>query len=326
MSPVIRLSSIVVSGLLAFGLTASAYAGNVQVTLKGGTLRVSGDREASSFSVFGFAEGGAGTMGFVRLSSQSATFNGAAGDLTFTGVNDIHVSVRNSGNAIELDGLELAGGISLKSGSGDDSVMVSDVLLGGDLSVQGSSGVLDFACNESVIGRDLIVRSGAADDHLQVDCGASRRAKLSVGNGLNSVAIELAHPFDFGALAIEGGSGGDLVTLSDSGSHTSVTGDVKIDLGGNGNVVQANRFQIAGNLTYKGGGGGDSLTGDPISVGGDARLTLGGGDNAVFLTDSHILGLLSVSGGAGVDAVEFMGTTTAGSTQFHLGGGVNSHP
>ncbi|HTO51749.1 MAG TPA: hypothetical protein VMR50_00065 [Myxococcota bacterium] len=319
-------SPALASGLLALGLATTAYAGNVQVTLKHGTLQVSGDKDAASLRLFGNLANELANVGFVDVHPNAGTVNGSGQDATFTGVLNIRVSVKNGGNTLAFDQLQLSGGIQVSTGSGDDEVTVTDTTLSEDLSVNGGNGVLTFTCSESVMGRDLVVKSGAGDDVVDVDCGAARNGKISVGNGFNAVSVTLAHPFSFTNLSIQAGNRADLVLLSDSGSHTSVTGDLKIDLGGDGNEAQASRFQVAGNFSYKGGGGVDAILGDPLAVGGDMRLSLGGGDNSVQLTDSHVIGQLRVSAGAGDDTVVFMGTTTAGSTKFQLGGGANQRP
>ena len=100
------------------------------------------------------------------------------------------------------------------------------------------------------------------------------------------------------SLNVQGGAGGEVVTIADGGSVGTVTFQ-----GGGGDDYLINRGTIGGSLTFNGDAGDDFL-----------QIT----------GDGEVVGGISGSGGAGEDTVEVTGAGVIDNFSFDLGGGADT--
>tara|TARA_R110002072_G_scaffold146075_1_gene292773 strand:- start:26496 stop:29384 length:2889 start_codon:yes stop_codon:yes gene_type:complete len=282
--------------------------------------------DASAVSINTIFAGGAGNDTLIG-GGGGDNFAGGDGDDSATGGagND----TLNGGNGNDSfsgdDGDDFlngnAGDDSLFGGNGSDTILGGrgvDLLDGGDGSdvVNGQGGLGDTVAGGGG-GADTL-RGDSSDTLLAGPSGSTPGDSGSGGGGLSGTTLTVALP-----------SAGGTFTVLVSGGQIQVTpsggGDALIDEvfaginsiilnGGTGDdavVLDATLSGFAGQLTFNGGAGNDSLNSSAVSIG----VVFNGGDGDDTVTGGS--GNDTVNGGAGNDSL----STGAGSDSVNAGSG-----
>lgn len=224
--------------------------------------------------------------------------------------NSANVTVRlgNQNDNVLVDlsgGGSLSGRLSIDTANGSDTITVAGAggMIGGDLYLSNAnqSSVSDITVNGRVawtaegssLANTLTLSSATLDGNVT----ARSAAALSAGVSLTSTTI------GGGLNAVLGSSNLNTLQIDDTSS-------------------------VAGNLTYTGGSGGETVT-IAGQIAGNALINMG---NAVgitvndfdFLATGSILGSLNVIGNSGADSVDTFLGTVLGNLSVRLGNGNNS--
>ncbi|MBK6939671.1 MAG: hypothetical protein IPH13_05580 [Planctomycetes bacterium] len=237
------LTRIVVTSILAIALTASAHASAV-AKKSGAKLSVIGDDGPNLISLT--SDGSAGEV--------VVEINGAPLQ-SFIGVRDIVIATGGGDDSVDVRGIHIGGSLKVKTGSGGDSIRLSDV----------SSPTK----RELFIGRNVDLDLGGQSND-RMDFESVTNAGISIGGNVTIRRSELvsaatgsgAHTMDTADLRI----GGDLVVRAAKGvehsitiDSTSVCGATRILMGSEFDSVTLLRSTFVGNVTIALGGSGDAV-------------------------------------------------------------------
>lgn len=210
-------------------------AGNVLATLKGGSLKLTGDNDSNRvrISVTGegiVVEGQTNTSG----DREPTTINGEP-SVIFPDLDSItgNLTVNMKGGDDEVFvGTDVAGNVKANMGKGRDALSVSTPEIGGNVSVNLGAGA-DFLPFSTSVGGDVRIKTGAADTFLDdvrirnsmiegnlnvkggknkqlvllEDTTVEKKVSVSLGSGDDSLAFRGL--IDFGSFSANGGSGID---------------------------------------------------------------------------------------------------------------------
>lgn len=338
----IGLTSVAsIAALLPLAGVAAAD-GDVRVTVTNGNLSVRGDAADNRIRVQEVVPGELlfiGLDGTTVNGSDRDTASGITGRAAFRlnggddhvfGIQKVslpgrtYVSLGSGTNIASFRGLQVAGDLILRAGSGDDLVTLTsdeehDSTVGGTLRIGLGSGFgtarLDSVQVEgdlkyvSRAGRDsLVLRASSTTGHAPHIKG-SVVMRLGLGEGgtatLGGVLID-------GDFVFQGGRGEDDLNLSPesrSGTIPTVGGSTYIRLGdGDGQSVRLLSFQGGGDVHVSSGGDSDavlmfrhpSFVEEPLVLG-RLEVELDDGDDRLTIRDVHVEGETRLDGGLGED-------------------------
>ncbi len=224
--------------------------------------------------------------------------------------------LRGGDDAVALDGVTLAGDLTVLGGRGDNAVVLTDVDIAGDVTVRNRRGADTFELTgASRIGDDLTIdnRSGGAVTTITgvSDGGVPPTiAPVEIGgdvalrNRRGATITTLEHVTVGGEMGVRNGWGVDVLDLL---GQTRIGGDLTISHAAGGSTTRleglaSNRVEC-GDLTLRGRGGDDVLDSMHVTVNGDLRLSLRGGDDAADFWGTDVFGDTFILSGAGQDRV-----------------------
>jgi hypothetical protein len=234
-------------------------------------------------------------------------------DLGGQSVPRITADLGSGNNNLTVSDGTVAGSLTVRSGSGNDTVHIaSDATINGLVTLALGGGANAVAVDGDA--KFVLVLDGNGDDSITIgETAAIDRLFASLGSGTNNVSIAGVVS---GSVDVAGGRDAD--TLDISGS----AGSVFALLGSGDNLVT-----ISGDVTksaiISGGNGGDTIdiSGD---VGGQVLANLGGGTNSLSLAGA-VGGNVGYTGGQGKDTLNLAATATVGGNVVaHLAGGENA--
>ena len=177
---------------------------------------------------------------------------------------------------------------------------------------------------------DVSIKSGPGSDKVTISGRVDGKLTFNAGDGANQF-IGDQNFFVGGRLTVNGGVGGDLVSLTLSGTDPFVTvlGSAVFALGdGNNSVGIIGNARIAGSVRVSTLNGNDGVgigsSNGILSIGGALQLALGDGGNSVNTGSVVLNGGINFVGGAGPDNVTIQGTDVVGAAKFVLGDSTNS--
>ena len=343
------------------------------LTSTGGSIRFDlGDGAAGGFSFMPSFDSLTVTGAIKAATSFTLTNTGSTGALIHligdvTAGSFILVSLASGADELTFDGKLKAGtALTVASSGGADIVTFNKMLE----AVEGSvlvnlgtlaSGTAIVALNDTVTAaQDISLISAGAGNlrlTLQKQATAGNAFLISTGNGADVITLNSGILAKAQA-AVQSGGGSDRVTLPASGSITSTTGDVIIDLGAFDGALDT--LVIAGSLTaamalrlldigagasavtisatrLKSGKGGTTLslssgadvvliTGSTLETSGDMSILTDAGADLVILQEDVVTvsGALSLAAGAGDDVVKLLASKLSATTStLNLGAGAD---
>jgi hypothetical protein len=275
---------------------------------------------------------GGTVLGNVSLSARSlglvdVSVNGTGGsihgNLTLkTGGGDDLVGVNAFGAGSPLT---VAGSLSVDTGAGNDFLVlggIGDVTVGGNLfaynvntllfgastetvggfthittdtNTSGGANLVSTSATTTMAGDLFFTGTNASTNDVVLNGTVGGRLFASLGNGAADSLVAAATSVVGGSAFIQGGNGGDSVTLLGS-----VFGNLSLILGNGGNTVIVGGTVGGTSISYLGGSGGDTFTYAASAPA--ARLTgiFGAGDDT-FNLDSNSLASAYLNGGAGTN-------------------------
>lgn len=310
-----------VSASLALGFASFTSAGDVKVELKGTALQLTGDDLGARLLLTGLAEDGSHTIvpAFVRVVGNGTTFNGLDQVLTFDGVESVSLSLGDGFNVVQLEFLVIGKGVTIKRGSGQDSLAVTSASISGNLSVNGGAGALDFDCTGARIGGKLSVKGSPEDDSASTSCNVNGDVQISLGDGADLVTFAGPDLALGRSVSIKTGRGPDGLSIR----LASVGKSLAVDLGDGSNGVVIGNTSVGGAFTYKSGKDADILVVESLEAGRQASFDLGDGVNSAQIRGASISGGLSIKGRSGSDDVTFANPFIEQQATINLGDGFN---
>jgi len=200
---------------------------------------------------------------------------------TVNGIVDVHAG--NGGDSIQVLN-DSVRGLAIFTGSGNDSILVSNVTLQGPGQGQTGSGsnadLVDG--NAGKTGHPLVISTGLGDDTVEVDsvvsAGQALGSKWKIDVGAGNDTVTMNSDADHGFLAITAtGTGNDVVTINNSSFGKQVA--VSLPDGQEQIVLTGDTFGGKVDLAT-GTGIGSTISVDDSTFQKVARFTMGG-DNAV---------------------------------------------
>jgi len=241
------------------------------------------------------------------------------GNTTVNGVVDVHAG--NGGDTIQIEN-DSVRGLALFTGSGNDSILVSNVTLQGPGKGQsggGSNGDL-IDGNAGTTGHPLVISTGSGDDTVEVDSVVSTgkalggKWQINVGTGNDTVTMDSVD--DHGFLSVQAtGPGNDVVTITDSTFGKQV--NIALPNGQEQIVLSGDTFDAKVTLAT-GTGSGSSISVDNSDYSKGASFNMAGGNSVLNLEAGNVAGSGSEFQGpvtiqqTGASATTNLGTNTVG--------------
>lgn len=291
-------------------------AGNVTVSVSGGTLNIRGDGEDNAVFITEVEEGVYAVVGFDDLSGSPTSINGVSnGELVFGGVTrDINIDLKGGDDLLAIgndegDLIDLIEecGLNFGSGSGSGSGSVSDSASLLEVVPEGS---------QTFVPRDLIIRTGDGDDQVALIVAVNRIANINLGKNDDAIAVGTSQFGDDLLIATEQGFDfvcadenevGDLFSVQTgddadavSVSRLSATHAI-IDTGKGSDEVGASGLSLEKALNIKTGDGDDFVSLFEFELGDDLLVDTGAGADRVFANSFIVADLVKVVTGSGDD-------------------------
>jgi hypothetical protein len=285
-------------------------AGNITVSVSGGSLFVRGDNADNAVLISEVDEGVYAVAGFDDLEGNPTDINGVEnGVLFFEGVTrDINIDLKGGDDLLavgndEEDILSLIEECELNfgSGSGSESVALLEV------EPEGS---------QTFVPRNLIIRTGDGDDQVALIVAVHRTADINLGKGDDAIAVGNSQFGD--DLIIKTDKGFDFVCADDNvvGDHLNIqTGDdsdavhveglearhALIDTGKGHDEVGFFAASLDRTLSIKTGDGDDVVEMEEFELGDDLLVDTGAGEDRVFADSFIAADLVRIVTGSGDD-------------------------
>jgi hypothetical protein len=335
---VLRSVPRLVVGLLAAVVFApsGARAGDVTAALVKQILVIRSDDSGSAFVVSRPAPASRGVFDAAAVVSplgKGTTVNGVPQAAVFSPLESLRFELGDGLDSVQIVELTLPGQLSFDGGEGNNQVYLDAAGFGGTctfragdapdlLQVGVASGcggdvkiLLGDGINEvrllagSAFSDDLSLKLGAGSDEVTLGTSLTGSAKLSLGEGNNTLNAPGFVGDDFSCK-----SGAGIDTLSFLAFEAG--GRVHLKTGpGNNVVVLGAATTIGEGFKLKAGSGDDTVTADGVQIGEDAVLVLSAGDNVATVMNSTIGDDLVVKAKAGSDTAALgPGNTIGGET------------
>lgn len=266
--------------------------GNVQATVVGGTLTITGDNIANELTIEQSSEG-------LRIQTTGGTrLNGTTnGTLTFANPTQTNIDLKGGNDRLTL-GDFLGAGVSVQMGSGNDQVNLNGISTDGDLEIDlgaGNDGLLSKSgglglSDPNVVGGNLRLVGGAGRDrliltslnalhNLTVDAGTDNDVVLLSTNSTNGIAsvllgsgndiMSLSTTTSRGLFSLNAGTGDDLVSLQQCEFEQPAT----FNMGAGKDALLSRDNLYLANVTQAGGTGSDTLFSSLDSFSADRSVT-----------------------------------------------------
>jgi hypothetical protein len=259
---------------------------------------------------------------------SGTTINGGAGFVPAPIARDIIVDLKTGNDNVEILGasinnrLVVPRNLTIRGGTGVDSITVENVLVQGVLNVDGGAGDNTVKIKGSRVNRDALIKGGLDGDEITVD-SSSFGGKLTIDalGGTNEIYVEGVSSVARDAL-LKGGVGTDTVKI-DGGSFG---GKLTIDaLGGTNEIYVEGVSSVARDALLKGGVGTDTVKIDGGSFGGKLTIDALGGANVIEVKNvSSVARDALIRGGANVDDIAIDGVNFLGKLTVDALGGLNT--
>jgi hypothetical protein len=255
-------------------------AGDVVVSVLDGNLMVQGDELDNKIMITAGAQPGEFVITGLDGTTVHEEGQPPAADVTVADVHNVRVGLGDGNDLIAVVGAELSGSLGIRTGAGDDRVLIGT---GGDAAelVGQLPGDLSVAVRGSVL-----IGTNGGDDQVSVD-------DAMIG----------------GRLGVEAGADDDSVALGSTAAldpmaaaRLSVRGGVQVNLGQGNDELSMDQLRARGAIVVHGGHGDDTI--DATLTKSAALAAFGGsGVDAITLAqiEAHHLGVHTGEGNDSVD-------------------------
>jgi hypothetical protein len=322
-------------------------AGDVTVALKSGNLTVTGDANVLGNQVE-IAHQGDGIYRVTGLNGTTLNKGTATvWNSTLPVTGSVSVDLKNGSNHLTMKGdpgqdLRVLKNLSVKTGTGNDTVIIENPNVTGKLTVSTGAGGGSVIIDGGTVTADASIQTGVGDDQVEIDdttflgkltvktgnagtllkedsvilsnITVSRDVSVSTGTGNDRVWIEDLTVLGKGKLTVTTGNGYDRVGVIDS----DVGGNISISTGNENDQAGLLRVTTNGNLTVSGGNGNytkpdeNGNRGDRIGIAGvtATSVTLDGGSGGANRTP-------------GLSEIGVTGSTIRGNLTIKSGNGID---
>ena len=310
----------------------ACMAGDVTVTVDGGTVRILGDGVANQIQVDQV------TPDLVRVTGlDGTTVNGQVAAVVPLANRELRIDMKGGDDLLETDDFNgqplIVQRLKIEMGDGEDSVEIDDLQVLGDNAVE-----IKLARNEAsekdILSIDnaffqgnVSVTTGGGDDFVSIDTVEFRKdLTIQAGSGSDDVSVDDSDVTR--DLQIYTSAGDDVVEVFD----TDVLRDLKIHTEKGHDTVHAGRsfdyLAVSRNVDIEGGDGNDTITvaapTSDIVIGGNLTVRGGSGDDDLAVGGGNgpvtVVGSIGVSGEAGNETVLLEGVSASGvSVEFQDG-------
>lgn len=258
-----------------------ALAGDLTAVLANGVLTITGDDSANIAALTSDASGQ------ITLTGTDTTINGGTDPVSFTGVNSVNVRLRGGDDELTVvngsgatpsiaaltpvdivrhlhisggDGLDritvsanVAGGLGIDGGAGNDVIDVADSSAGRSVGVYGGSGDDTITVSNTTVDHSFCVEGGTGNDTITVDTvTGAKEGGISGWSGDDSISVLNS---SFRNLGIAGWSGIDTITLEGITAR-----NVGVEAGTGDDTVSMTDVVVTDTLFAHLGDGNDSLS------------------------------------------------------------------
>lgn len=260
-------------------------AGDVTVSVDGSALTVFGDADSNQIQIVGSPDGSAIVRGL-----DGTTING--GDAEFSAGADlrrVQVQLGEGNDEADIRGLVLDSALTVRSGSGDDSIEIQYIDVQG-IEVSGNDGNDLMQFDNVFSHRSIVIQGGDGDDTVAIGAmAAHRNGTISTGNGNDSLAVDNLGIKENMSLLF--GNGDDQALIA--GETYGYRGDIVLGAGDDSLSIlpatndAAARFRR--NLSITGNSGDDTIAMD-ASVTANRRARIDGGtdNDAIQQGDANL--------------------------------------
>ena len=293
-------------------------AGNVVASIDaGGNLTIIGDNDSNEIEVNL-------TPSEVTVMGLNGTVVDDSGLIDSQVTGDITIDLKNGNNVLEMDGTTRGdfGNMTVKSGSGDDTLEIFDMSVAGRFSLNSGDGD-DLVDIEGDSGQNATFTLGGGNDTATIDFSAGdfennpkRTIKVSATSGNNTLTFD--DLYASGKLSIKTGNGTDAIYGYSYGKYGAT-----LNTGGGNDTIDHDMAAQKRSVSVITGSGDDSFSGELSCLYGSAKLSTSKGNDMITL--DAVAKKLTVSTGSGNDTVEIDDLTFYGegnpSGRISLSGG-----
>ncbi|RLS56972.1 MAG: hypothetical protein DWH91_05420 [Planctomycetota bacterium] len=252
--------------------------GNVQVTLNGSTLTITGDNSNNELAV-------EQTVGGLQVRAINGTkLNGTAdGSLVFSNPSRINLDLLGGNDQLFLSDF-LGGTVNVQMGSGNDTLTLEGINSDGALTIDLNSGNDRL---EARLGGSEPTDSNVVGGNFTLQCG----------NGNDTVLIGALNALQ--NISIDGNNGNDVIGLGAGRTD----GTTSILLGNGNDTAGLSDRTLVGNFSLNAGNGDDLVGLNQLEVEGASTIELGNGKDALLSQSTAFYGNVSRKGGTGTDQI-----------------------
>lgn len=207
------MKSVVWFAVLASLLNAnSAMAGDVQASIRGGSLYIYGDAEASSILVDSPVPNRIRVRGRI-IEGQPTTVNSKSTPVLLSDwTGGIFIYLYEGSDAVEVQDVVVNGTVHIDVGGGSDDVILGHSLEQNVLAVLNDAAPAAMALAPIEIDGGLVIITADGNDYTQIDnTNIEGRATVDTGAGFDEVYVADVNCGD--TLAVYPGSGSDVVDI-----------------------------------------------------------------------------------------------------------------
>jgi len=304
------LFAVFVTGAIAFTVAMPVRAGDVTVTVGGGTLKLKGSAEADDVTI----DNRGGAVGLRVTPGAGTTLNGVAGEQVFGGATGgIKAALGDGADVFVVDDLIVPGALTVATGKGSDRVRVIFSIIREKAKIDLGAGNNALEVCDSTFDGSLAAKAGApVDEIVTAQCPGGVSSLISPSG---SIAI-LEEVLVSGDLSFKTAKGLDGLGVR----RATIVGDAKIALGGGVNGFGTCDADYRGNLTIAMAGKDEGIA--SLVCEGTDFIVQAEGDGAIGIADVSIAGRLKIKTGKGGDGVVII-DTSMGSAKIDVGAGLN---
>jgi hypothetical protein len=284
-------------------------AGDVSVSIAGGTLIVRGDAQANGIAITQLNADTYVVTGFndAENAAVRTTVNGELTSQTFSGVrNDINIDMGDGNDIVLMD-------------NRNDTNLANARAITGvpTLTIATSATARDFATTNPDridVQRNLLIRLGAGDDDasLAFDASIGRSGgSVIIDGGAGHDDIDILTALARGSVTIRTGDGNDTVDIGTGAKKTDVgvRGHLFADLGSGNDWLSAKRLITSSSLVNSGSGD-DNITISRSTANSVTNIRTGSGNDSVSIENSTALSALIAIDSSGHDHFFDLGGNT----------------
>jgi hypothetical protein len=238
----------------------------VNITQNGVNLIIEGDADYDLIRVIGTGEG--------EVTVYADTDGDGYADVgCYSGVNQVLVNAGDGNNVVIVSDLDIDGNLTVNGGDGTDTIRIERGLyavndIGGNVSLDtggSGSGLESVFVSDANIDGKLTIDTGAGRSFVRLQGELDVAGKTSIDTGAGDDRVDITPEGDhteLGDLVISTGSGDDSVFFEPaSGADVTIQGRTDIDLGTGDDFLEISLSADA-NLTFAGNFSADGGDGD----------------------------------------------------------------